>query len=298
MPDAGIRVVTDVYPFDGHFHDLDGLRYHYLDEGEGEPVVMLHGNPTWSIYYRNLVLALRDSHRAIAPDHIGCGLSDKPDDSRYDYTLERRVADLEALLDHLRIDGGINFVLHDWGGMIGLVYAIRHPERIRRLVLMNTSAFHLPKGKMFPWPLWLCRSTPLGALAVRGFNAFSAIASRVCCKRRPMAPDVRKAYSRPYDSWQNRIATLRFVQDVPLRPGDRNYDLVSEVEQKVGQFQDTPILICWGMKDFVFDHHFLDLFERQFPKANVHRFDDCGHYVLEDASDEIIPLIQDFLKTT
>ena len=89
------------YPFTGHYLDLDGLRYHYLDEGAGEPVVMVHGNPSWSFYYRNLVLALRERYRCIVPDHIGCGFSDKPGDDRYDYTLARRVDDLERLIDHL-----------------------------------------------------------------------------------------------------------------------------------------------------------------------------------------------------
>src|SRR5947209_19836323 len=156
----------------GHDFDREGLRLHCLDEGEGEPVVMVHGNPTWSFYYRGLVDGLRDSYRTIVPDHIGCGLSDKPDDSRYDYTLESRIADREALLDHLGLDRGLTLVVHDWGGAIGLGYATRHPERVSRLVILNTAAFHLPKTKAFPWPLWLCRDTPLGAFLVRGLNAF------------------------------------------------------------------------------------------------------------------------------
>src|ERR1700730_9125742 len=122
----------------------DGLRLHYLDEGSGEPVVMVHGNPTWSFYYRNLVEALSGQYRTIALDQIGCGLSDKADDSKYSYTLESRVADLEALLDHLEVDREITLVVHDWGGMIGMTYAARHPERIARLVILNTAAFPLP----------------------------------------------------------------------------------------------------------------------------------------------------------
>src|SRR5882757_3678980 len=147
--------------------DRAGLRLHYLDEGEGEPVVMVHGNPTWSFYYRNLVEALSGHYRTIAVDQIGCGLSDKPDDSRYAYTLESRVDDLEALLDHLEVDRGITLVVHDWGGMIGMAYAARYPERIARLVVLNTGAFPLPASKPFPWPLWICRNTALGSWLVR-----------------------------------------------------------------------------------------------------------------------------------
>ena len=291
-------VSKNIYPFESNFLDRSGLQYHYIDEGSGDPVVMVHGNPTWSFYYRNLIQALSGGYRTIAPDHIGCGLSDKPGDDRYEYTLRSRLDDLGALLSHLNIEREITLVLHDWGGMIGMLYAVRHPERIKRLVILNTSAFHLPDTKPFPWALWLCRNTALGAFLVRGFNAFSGIASHVGCKRKKMLPDIRRAYREPYSSWQNRIATLRFVQDIPLKPGDESYDLVAEVEQNVGKLTDKPMLVCWGLKDFVFDRHFLQCWEDRFPEAEVHRFDDCGHYILEDASDEVIAHIRNFLKRT
>lgn len=290
--------IRKYYPFTGHTLDLGGLRYHYLDEGEGEPVVMLHGNPSWSFYYRNLVLALRGTFRCIVPDHIGCGLSDKPGDDRYDYTLARRVDDLERLLDRLDLGGKITLVLHDWGGMIGMLYAVRHPDRIGRLVIMNTAAFHLPAGKKFPFALRLCRDTRLGAFLVRGFNAFSLAASFVGCRRHPMPAELRKAYRMPYNSWQNRIATLRFVQDIPLAHGDRNYELVSSVASGIGQFRELPMLICWGERDFVFDRLFLAEWQRRFPQAEVHRLADAGHYILEDAAAEVIPLITSFLDRT
>jgi haloalkane dehalogenase len=286
---------TDLYPFASHFLDLGGLRYHYLDEGEGDPVVMLHGNPTWSFYYRDLVSGLRDRYRALAPDHIGCGLSDKPGDARYEYTLERRVRDLEALLEHLDIRDNVTLVLHDWGGMIGMAYASRYPQRIKRLVVLNTAAFHLPKGNRLPWSLWLCRNTPAGPLLVRGLNAFSWVAARLCSHRR-LPPPVRQRYLAPYDSWQHRIAVLRFVQDIPLRPGDRAYDLVEEVEQGLDRFRMLPMLICWGQRDWVFDRDFLAQWQSRFPQAEVHCFADAGHYVLEDAGAEILALVRDFLE--
>jgi haloalkane dehalogenase len=287
---------ADLYPFTGRFLDLQGLRYHYLDEGRGEPVVMLHGNPTWSFFYRDLVAALRSGYRAIVPDHIGCGMSDKPDDTRYSYTLQRRVADLEALLDHLELRDNLTLVLHDWGGMIGMAYAHRHPERVRRLVVMNTAAFHLPADKRLPWQLWLCRNTLLGPLLVRGFNAFCRGAARVGCMRSPMTEAVRANYLAPYDSWRNRIAVLRFVQDIPLKPGDRCYDLVTQVQDGLSQFRDVPMLICWGERDFVFDGHFLREWQRRFPGAELHHFADAGHYILEDARAEVLPLVRDFLQ--
>jgi haloalkane dehalogenase len=286
------------YPFTGKRFDLDGLGYHYLDEGNGPPVVMLHGNPSWSFYYRNLVLALRDRYRCIVPDHIGCGLSDKPGDDRYAYTLSRRVDDLEKLLEHLGLTEDITLVVHDWGGMIGMAYAVRHPERIKRLVILNTGAFHLPKTKRFPAALRICRDSFIGTLLIRGYNAFSLVASYVGCKRNPMSDQMRSLYQLPYDSWKNRIATLRFVQDIPLAPGDRAYDLVSSVSDGIGQFRSLPMLICWGELDFVFDRHFLAEWRQRFPVAEVHSYPDCGHYILEDAKDDVVPLISDFLDLT
>jgi haloalkane dehalogenase len=277
--------------------DLDraGLRLHYLDEGQGEPVVMVHGNPTWSFFFRRLVEALSPRFRTIVPDQIGCGLSDKPADSRYDYTLASRVDDLEALLDHLGIDRDITLIMHDWGGMIGTAYACRHPARIARLVVMNTAAFRMPASKSFPWALWLCRDTPLGAWLVRGANAFARGTAWIGCTRSRLPRTVRDAYVAPYNSWANRIAILRFVQDIPLRPGDRSYDLVTWVESRLDQLATVPMMIAWGMRDFVFDRPFLDEWIRCFPHAEVHRFPQAGHYVLEDEAERLVPAIGEFL---
>jgi haloalkane dehalogenase len=292
----GFRTLSDdLYPFEPHFLDVSGARMHYLDEGRGEPVVMLHGNPTWSFYYRDLVKALRSDYRTIVPDHVGCGLSDKPGDDRYEYTLDRRVADLESLLDRLGLTNDLTLVLHDWGGIIGMVFAHRHPERVRRLVVLNTTAFLLPAGKRLPWSLWLCRNTPLGPLLVRGFNAFSRGAVRYCATRR-LEPAVRAGYLAPYDSWANRIAVLRFVQDIPLGPGDRAYATARAVEDGLYRLRDMPMLICWGDRDFVFDGAFFAGWQRHFPAAEVHRFPDAGHFVLEDAGAAIVSLVRDFLR--
>jgi haloalkane dehalogenase len=233
----------------------------------------------------------------VVPDHIGCGLSDKPSDDAYDYTLSRRIDDFGALMDDLDLTD-INLVVHDWGGMIGLGWAVRNPERIKRIVILNTAAFHLPKSKRFPWQLWMVRNTPLGPLMVRGFNGFARGAASLACTRKRLSKEVRDGYCAPYDSWADRIATLRFVQDVPLRPGERGYNIVTDTAARLDELSDRPVLVCWGDKDFVFDHHFLDEWLQIYPDAEVHRFPDCGHYILEDASEEIIPLIRRFLEAT
>ncbi|MCA9610600.1 MAG: alpha/beta fold hydrolase [Myxococcales bacterium] len=287
-------VPRHLYPFEPKRFDLDGLTMSYLDEGAGPPVVMVHGNPTWSFYYRRLVSALSPTHRCIVPDHIGMGLSDKPGDDRYEYTLARRVDDLERLLDHLELDEPVTLIVHDWGGMIGMAWAARHPERIARLVIMNTAAFPLPADRRFHAPLRLTR-TPVGGLLVRRFNAFAVAATRLCVTRRPLAPEVRDAYTAPYDSWDHRIATLRFVQDIPLGPDDPGYAIVAATRDQLHRFRSTPTLILWGEKDFVFDAPFLREWREHLPEARVVRFPTSGHYVLEDAHEEIVPLVTQFV---
>lgn len=285
----------DLYPFTGSRLNLDGLSLHFLDEGSGDPVIMLHGNPTWSFFYRNLVLGLRTQCRTIVPDHMGCGLSDKPDDRRYEFTLERRVQDLEALIAHLQLEGPITLVLHDWGGMIGMAYAARHPERIARLVVLNTAAFHLPETKKLPRSLWMCRHTKLDDFLIRRSGLFCRLVTRWgCCN--PMSETVRDGYLSPHESGDRRLAHLRFVQDIPLQPGDRSYARVSEVQAKLAGFRKIPTLVCWGDKDFVFDHHFLAVWRKALPEAEVHQFPQAGHLVLEDAGEEILSLIQNFFQ--
>src|SRR5690348_6493385 len=181
----------------GRDFDRAGLRLHYIDEGSGEPVILLHGNPTWSFLYRHLIEALSDSYRVIVPDHIGCGLSDKPDDSRYDYTLASRVDDLELLLDRLGLDRELTLVMHDWGGIIGMTYAARHPERIARLIVWNSVAFHKPRAKSFPWALSIVRDSPLGSWLVRRLNLFVRGTAWVGCKNRRLPQAVRDAYAAP-----------------------------------------------------------------------------------------------------
>ena len=282
------------YPFESHFLDLGGIRMHYLDEGEGPPVVMVHGNPTWSYYYRHLVLALRGSHRVVVPDHVGCGLSDKPREDAYPYRLERRVEDLERLIDHADLDEKVTLVVHDWGGMIGLAWAARHPGRVERLVILNTAGFHLPAGKL-PLSLRLSRSV-LGAFLVRGLNLFCRGALRYCVTQRRLTAGERRAYLAPYDSWDHRLAVQRFIQDIPLRPDDPGYDIVSEVQAGLEQFRDTPTLLLWGMRDFVFDTGYLAEWERRMPHAQVHRYEGAGHYVLEDARDDVRSIVEAFVS--
>lgn len=285
-----------LYPFPSRFLDMGGLNYHYLDEGRGQTVVMLHGNPTWSFYYREMVRALSPDYRVIVPDHMGCGLSDAPSPRRYGYRLENRVDDLERLLDHLAVDTPLTLMVHDWGGMIGLCYALRHPERIDRLVITNTAGFLPPGKKGLPVRLRLIRNlTPFAVPAVLGLNLFSRAALFMAPHRR-LARAVRMGLAAPYNTPAHRLATLRFVQDIPLIPEDPSYALVHHVDDHLGDLSHLPMLILWGLRDFVFDADYLSEWRRRFPHAAVHAFPDGGHYLLEDEFDAILPLVKEFLK--
>jgi pimeloyl-ACP methyl ester carboxylesterase len=290
------RPPETLYPFESYWLDIDGIRMHFLDEGprDAPVVLMVHGNPTWSFYYRNLVITLRDRYRCIVPDHIGCGLSDKPATAQYPYTLERRISDLGALMDHLQPETPINLIVHDWGGMIGFGWAVEHQEQIASMVIANTAAFPMPPDKKFPAALWLVRNTKLGAYLVQGLNAFSGVAARVAFKK-PVSSAVRKAYTGPYDSWDNRIATLRFVQDIPLSSNDPGYNILSTTESQLQNFSKNPCLLAWGEKDFVFDMPFLNKWKRIFPHAEVLSYPDCGHYIFEDGGPALTQAVSDFL---
>ena len=292
-----VDLIRHLYHFTPHYFEIDGRRCHYLDEGEGDPIIMLHGNPSWSFMYRDLIGPLQRSHRVIVPDHIGCGLSDKPSDEQYSYRLEQRVTDLEALLEEIGADRDITLVMHDWGGPIGMGYASRHPARVARFVIFNTTAFLLPAGKQLHWTLRFCRNSSIAAFLIRRFNLFAWCAGRVGFRARALPGEVRRAYRGPYDSWENRIAILRFVQDIPLTGEDASYEVLRRTQESLPEFRETPMLICWGENDFVFDADFLDEWTRRFPQAEVHQFSEAGHYVLEDMCQSIIPLVRSFVAS-
>jgi pimeloyl-ACP methyl ester carboxylesterase len=287
---AILRGLEDEYPFASHLLDVGGVQLHYVDEGPraAEPLLFVHGNPTWSFYWRHAVRRFSERHRCIAPDHIGCGLSDKPAD--YPYRLEQHIANLERLVDALGLER-ITLVVHDWGGPIGLGFAGRHPERIARLVITNTAAFPGPA----PLRIRACRTPLLGALAVRGLNAFARLATRMAVEGpAPMPPEVKRGFLAPYSSWATRIATLRFVEDIPLSPQDASWPALLAVERGLARLADKPACLIWGEQDWCFTPAYREGFEQRLPHARVHRAERAGHYVLEDARADVLRWIAEF----
>jgi len=281
-----------LYPFQSHEITVGGLRYHYLDEGAGEVLLLVHGNPTWSFYWRELVGALRKRYRVVVPDHVGCGMSEKPGKKDYSYRLDRRIADLGQLIEQLDLQQ-ITLVAHDWGGAIGMGAAVAAPRRFARFVLCNTAAF---RSKDCPLRIRVCRTPLLGRLAVQGLNLFARSALRMAvCRHERMTPAVRAGLLAPYDSWRHRTAVHQFVLDIPLSQRHHSYQTLCRIEAQLGQFRRQPICLIWGMRDWCFTPAFLDRFIEFFPEAEVHRLGSAGHYVIEDAHERIVPLLEEFL---
>lgn len=282
-----------LYPFASRFLDVPGGRLHYVDEGprDGPAVLLVHGNPTWSFYWRALVLGLRDGHRVIAPDHLGCGLSDKP--AGFSYRLADHVANLERLVTALDLRH-LTLGVHDWGGAIGFGMAARQPGRIARLLVTNTAAF---RGARIPLRIAVCRAPVFGPLAVRGLNAFARAATVMATERGLVGP-VREGMLAPYGSWGERLAILRFVQDIPMTSDHPSYEALVEIENALPRFADRPMLIVWGERDWCFTPAFREEWQRRFPAAEVHALSDAGHLVLEDAPERVVALVRAFLQRT
>ena len=284
-----ISEIRDLYPFKSRFHALKEHRYHYIDEGNGEPVVMLHGNPTWSFMYRDLILEFRKTHRVVAPDHLGCGLSDKPGD--FPYRLETHIDNLENLLLSLKLKN-INLLVHDWGAPIGLGFAVRHPKLIKSLVILNSSAF---SSNQLPWRIAVCKLPVVGEFLIRRCNLFSLAATRMTVEN-PLSDEVRRGYLLPYDSYENRVAINRFVRDIPIGPEAPSYEALLEIEHGLWLLRENPVCLVWGMKDWCFTPAFLERWLVYYPQAVTLRLRNAGHYVQEDCGEELIAFVRHFLS--
>ena len=282
--------IKELYPFRSNYFNIKGHKYHYLDEGAGSPVVMLHGNPTWSFFFREMITELSPRYRVIVPDHLGCGLSDKPQD--FEYRLETHIDNLENLLLTLNLEN-ITLVMHDWGGAIGMGFATRHPQRIKSLIILNSGAFSC---EHIPFRIALCRIPCLGNMLIRRFNLFSSSAIHMAVTQR-MPLEVQKGYLYPYQSYDDRVAVQKFVEDIPMSPLHRSYEVLLQIEHGLWMFRENPVCMIWGMKDWCFTPHFLERWALYYPQAYIHCMNDAGHYLVEDAGPEVMSCVNDFLET-
>jgi cis-3-alkyl-4-acyloxetan-2-one decarboxylase len=285
-----------LYPFASHWADLPSGRMHYVDEwpkrlSENETTTLLfvHGNPTWSFHWRRLIGSLRPTVRCVAPDHIGCGLSEKP--ARL-LSLGEHIENLRGLIDRLELER-VTLIAQDWGGAIGLGAMQRMPERLANIVLFNTGAF---PPRYIPWRIRACRIPVIGRLAVQGANLFSLAALRMTLARRTsLEPAVAAGYLAPYDSWSNRRGVHSFVHDIPNGPNHPTWRTLAAIERGLPMFADRPISLIWGMQDWCFRPDCLDRFLEAWPRAEVHRLADVGHWVVEDALDDAQTIVEAFL---
>jgi pimeloyl-ACP methyl ester carboxylesterase len=295
-----------VYPFASHWAEVAGGRVHYVDEGPGKvgtshhdasalvggahpTLLFVHGNPTWSFHWRRLVEALRARYRCVAVDHLGCGLSDKPQRL---LTLDDHIKNLCELVEKLKLDR-VTLIAQDWGGAIGLGAMLRMPQQLERIVLFNTGAF---PPRYIPWRIRACRWPVVGRLAVQGANAFSRAALRMTLSRKSrLEPDVAVGYLAPYDSWANRCAVYGFVKDIPSGPGEPTWQTLSAIEHGLPTLADRPSCLIWGMRDWCFRPDCLDRFVEAWQGAEVHRLAEVGHWVVEDAPEESLAIVESFL---
>jgi pimeloyl-ACP methyl ester carboxylesterase len=287
------RFLSQLYPFkndpvDNYCELSSGYKLHFVDEGSGDPIVMLHGNPTWSFFYRNLILNLKSDYRLLALDNLGCGLSDKP--AQAAYNLAEHIQNTIEWFESLNLKR-FSLIIHDWGGPIGLGLANHFSDRLDKLIILNTAGF---LTKQIPSRIAFLKTPKLGEYAIRKWNLFVRFANQMTTQK-PMSLEVQMGYAYPYDTWENRIAIARFVQDIPLTPNHISYQTLQTIEKNLVKLRSKPVLICWGGKDFCFDRHFYDKWLKILPEAQHHYFPEAGHYLLEDALEPITQLIHNFL---
>jgi haloalkane dehalogenase len=270
---------------------LDAHRYHYVDEGSGDVLLLVHGNPTWSFHWRELIRAWSPNFRVVAVDHIGCGQSEKP--RSYPYCLAQHIDNLARFVARLGLED-VTLLGHDWGGAIGLGAALADQRRYRRFVMFNTAAF---RSRRMPWRIRMCRAPILGRLAVQGLNGFARAALRMAVVRRERMTDaVRAGILAPYGGWAQREAIYRFVADIPTSPRHPSYATLAGIEAGLSRLSAYPWLFIWGMRDWCFTPQFLARFLEFFPQAEVHRLADAGHWVVEDAHERVAPIVENFLQ--
>ena len=274
------------YPFNGKYIQVDGGNMHYVDEGEGPAVVMVHGTPTWSFLYRHMIKNLRVDYRCVAMDHIGFGMSDKPES--WAYTPEAHGQNVELLLDKLAPDD-ITLIVHDFGGPIGLSYAIEHPEKISRIVICNTWLWSLQEDDTVAKAAKIAAG-PVGKFLYTHFN-FSA---RMLIKQgfhdtEKLTKDIHKQYIRPFDSRSKRAGTIGFAEAL-LGSGEWYDSLWSKRDRLTGK----PKTFLWGMEDGFLQPDMLDKWKTAFPDAAVEEIE-AGHFVQEEQPAKVNQVLREFL---
>jgi haloalkane dehalogenase len=262
-----------------------------VDEGQGEPMVLVHGDPTWGYLYRQFIPSLARHRRCIVPDHMGMGKSSVPP-APYPYRLQHHIANFAALMLHLDLRD-VTLVLHDWGGPVGLGWAVDHVERVKRLVLFNTGTGAVDEG---PAPLGyaLLRAPLLGDVLTRGANAFRLALLYAA----NLDENAKGAYAKPHPSWRTRAGLAAAPRMLPFDAGNPSREIVNHTVAELARLYSKPTLILWGMKDPILRPHILRNLRERMGQTEVRELEEASHFVQEDAPDRVLGYLLDFLERT
>jgi haloalkane dehalogenase len=279
---------TTEYPFQHHYFEVNNSKMHYIDEGQGDTLLFVHGTPSWSFDYRHIIKALRTQYRCIAIDHIGFGLSDKPKD--YDYSTQNHSKTLGKFINHLNLQN-FTLVVHDFGGVIGLDMAIRNPDKIKKLVILNSWFWSSRTDKDFIKFSRILKS-PLLPILYRYFNFSARFILPKSFGAKKIDKHIHQQYILPFSKSSEREGTIAFAKSLL-----NDQDWFEELWNKRFSISKKPTLFIWGMQDPVIKSHYLEKFLSGFPNSQVKRLDNCGHFPQEENYLETIESITYFLKT-
>ena len=267
---------TKEFPFKSNFLKLPSSdsQLHYIDEGKGDPILCIHGNPTWSFYFRKIISEFKNSQRVIAYDHIGCGYSSRTNNTSY--SLEQHIENLNHLVKTLNLKN-ITLLVHDWGGAIGCGFAVKNQDLIKKVIITNTAAFY---SSDTPKRIKILKTPIIGEYLIKKLNLF-ARAATVMATAKGLSTTTKEAFLAPYNNSHSRSGIANFIKDIPLNKHHPTYSTLEKIEKLLPQLQ-VPVLILWGMKDFCFHKNFLEKWKRIYPHATVFEREQAGHYLFED----------------
>jgi haloalkane dehalogenase len=280
---------TGEYPFAPNYLNIGGHQLHYIDEGNGETILFIHGTPSWSFDYRNVIKNLRSKYRCVAFDHMGFGLSDKPE--RYDYSTQNHCKTLERFVNEKQLND-ITLVVHDFGGPVGLNFAIRHPEKIKRLVILNSWLWSSQSDPDFIRMSRILKS-PLLPFSYRYLNFSPRFILPRSFGDHKLHKHLLKQYTNPFADRTQRNGALAFAKSLL-----HDQDWFEDLWNKKNSISHKPVLFVWGMKDPIIKPHFLERFRNGFSNSKVVRLETCGHFPQEEASEVVATSIFDFMKTS
>ena len=287
----GIRpgwVSDQLFPFESRFFETPSGRMHYVDEGEGEPLVFLHGNPSWSFEFRGVIDRLRTQFRCVAPDHIGFGLSARSQSPR-DYSPQAHADNFASLLDHLQLRD-VSLYMTDWGGPIGLDFARRDPDRVRRLIISNTWCWPVNTDRHFVM-FSRMMSSPVGRFLNRRLNFFvTQVMPRAVGDRRALSPEVMRHYRQAQPDAESRRACAAFPGHITGAS-----DWLHSIWSARNSFIDKPSLVLWGHKDIAFRPRELSIWESELTNSVTRNYPRCGHFLAEESPDSVSQSIAEFM---